>query len=70
METQSAADKYKREHHIRLLRGAVAEYLDQDMIEELLEDLHIVLREEQKEFSDRAKVYRKFRKLIPKPKTK
>jgi len=60
----------QREHFIRLLRGAVTEYLDQNMIEELIEDLHVVVKEEEKEFKERVKIYRRFKKLLPKNKSK
>ena len=57
-----------REHYIRLLRGAVCEYLDDGMLQELIEDLHFIAKEEQTEFLGKAKFYRKFKKLLPKSK--
>lgn len=57
-----------REHHIRLLRGAVCEYLDEGMLQELIEDLQTITAEEQADFLGKAKLYRKFQKLLPKSK--
>lgn len=57
-----------REHHIRLLRGAVCEYLDDGMLQELIEDLQAITVEEQADFLRKAKSYRKFRKLLSKSK--
>lgn len=66
MATQSEPKMTDREHHIRLLRGAICEYLDDGMFEELIEDLHAITAEEQADFLGKAKVYRKFQKLLPK----
>lgn len=65
---QSELEMADREHHIRLLRGAICEYLDEGMLQELLEDLRAIAAEEQDDFLGKAKLYRKFRKLLPKSK--
>ena len=58
----------ERDHHVRLLRGAMCEYLDEGMFQELIEDLHKIAEEEQADFLKKAKLYRKFKKLLPKTK--
>lgn len=67
-ETQSELEMADREHHIRLLRGAICEYLDDGMFQELIEDLQTITAEEQADFLGKAKLYRKFQKLLPKSK--
>lgn len=57
-----------REHHIRLLRGAVCEYVDDGLLQELIEDLQLIAKEEQTSFLEKAKFYRKLKKLLPKSK--
>jgi hypothetical protein len=52
------------EHRLRLLRGAVTEYLDEDMVGELIDDLKTVLKEEEQDFLNKAKTYKKLYKIL------
>ena len=52
------------EHRLRLLRGAVTEYLDENLVADFLNDLALVLKEEEKEFINKAKVYGKLYKKL------
>lgn len=52
------------EHRLRLLRGAVTEYLDEGLMTDFLNDLALLLKEEEKGFMDKAKVYSKLYKKL------
>ena len=52
------------EHKIRLLRGAMFEYLDDGMLDEMIEDMKIFLKEEEDKMIDRAKMYKKAQKIL------
>lgn len=52
------------EHKIRLLRGAVTEYLDEGLANDLMNDLEIILKEEERAFADKAKIYGKLYKKL------
>ena len=53
-----------KEGMIRNLRGAVCEYLDEDRVDELIEDLKSIAAEEEADFIKKAKFYRKLRKAV------
>jgi hypothetical protein len=52
------------EFKIRNLRGAVCEYLDEENIEQLLDDLRKILDEEEDVFLKKALVYKELRKKL------
>lgn len=54
----------KCEHKIRLLRGALFEYLDDGMLDEMIEDMRIFFKEEEDKMMDMVKIYKKARVII------
>lgn len=52
------------EHKIRMLRGAMFEYLDDGMLDEMIEDIKVFLKEEEEKAMDMANMYRKAYKLF------
>lgn len=53
-------------HHQRLLRGAVAEYLDEGLIEDFMEDMGYILSSEIAHFEEQAGYYKSVRdQLFP-----
>lgn len=51
-------------HKIRLLRGAMFEYLDDGMLDEMIEDMRIFLEEEEQKMNEMAKMYKKAQKIL------
>lgn len=60
MKTRTEVD----EHRLRILRGAVTEYLDEEMVTELVDDLKAILKEEEEEFINKSKAYKKLYKIL------
>jgi len=52
------------EHKIRLLRGAMFEYLDDGMLDEMIEDMKIFLKEEEDKMNNMVKMYKKAQKIL------
>ena len=52
------------EHKIRMLRGAMFEYLDDGMLDEMVEDMNIFLKEEEEKAMAMANMYKKARRII------
>ena len=52
------------EHKMRCLRGALFEYLDDGMIDELMEDIKIIIKEEEEKYAEYISNYKKARKLL------
>jgi hypothetical protein len=52
------------EHKIRLLTGGLFEYLDEGMLDEMIEDIRISLKKEEERALEQANMYRKARKLL------
>lgn len=52
------------QHKIRLLRGAMFEYLDDGMLDEMIEDMRIFLEEEEEKMIEMAKLYKKAQKIL------
>jgi len=52
------------EFRIRNLRGAVCEYLDENLTDEFLKDLRQILDEEEQYFSEKASSYIGLRKKL------
>lgn len=49
------------EHKRRVLRGAICEYLDDGLVDDLLTDLESILREEEEDFLRKSLTYTKVR---------
>jgi len=52
------------EHRLRLLRGAVCEYLDEELNTELLEDLEEILKDERDKFRRYAESYEQLHRQL------
>ena len=52
------------DHHIRLLRGAVFEYLDGGLVDELVYDLRQILKDEEDRFKQQREVFKKARRIL------
>lgn len=63
MAIQSDPD-YLEDHRYRLLLGAVAEYLDDDKVDELLDHLKRICEEEKQKFLRHAESYSKFQNFL------
>ncbi len=63
---QSEADMASEEHRKRLLTGAVAEYLDEELVEEFLSDLLQVLVTESEQYVKKATAFSSCAQLIEK----
>lgn len=60
-----AANSIKIEDHkLRILRGAVCEYLDEECFEEFTNDLRKILEEEEEKFQKMADNYKKIRREL------
>ena len=60
-----AANSIKIEDHkLRILRGAVCEYLDEECFEEFTGDLRKILEEEEGKFQKMADNYKKIRREL------
>jgi len=64
MATQSELEMSNREHQLRLLRGAICEYLDENKIEELIKDLILISGEEEADFYKKAETYGTLKLLL------
>jgi len=52
------------EFRLRSLRGAVCEYMDEGLIDELLDDLRLIIMEEESAFMEKSLGYAKLRKVL------
>ena len=52
------------EFRLKSLRGAVCEYMDEGLIDELLHDLRIIIMEEESAFMEKSLGYAKLRKIL------
>lgn len=66
MDNQLAVDMDYRDIQIRNLRGAICDYIDDNSIDELIEDLIMIATEEEKSFRQQADSYKKIKNMLMK----